>query len=165
MTGLFIKKVGHFAVLTKFSILLMKSRPYWPGGGVPAGRVQNQGAVATGPEGWVLEPGGRCSLIPPTPGPAGLPGPASLYEASAFKLAGWATGIALPVPTQSPYPAWYTLPYTRLLHVRHAGTDCSYTRFDTVVGEPRGSRTHRDIRVLDGILNGLEIDGFLGDYD
>ena len=54
-----------------------------PEAGIAGERAQNQGPQGPGPQGgfWVLGRDGQRgrSHVPPTPGPAGLPGPASLY--------------------------------------------------------------------------------------
>ena len=120
----------------------MKSRLYWPRGGYSRGGVPGTAKRAR-PQGVVV-PGapGALQQSPPTPGPCrALRGPLR-WDCLRFTR-GWVYRYYPPLyPPQSHthpvYPPWYP----PALHVRHAGTDCSYTRFGMPVGEPRGSRTH-----------------------
>ena len=108
MTGLLALFRRHFAVLTNFILNMVESRPYWPGGGIPRGRVQNQGGLAgpdrPGPQGGFWSLGASERQTPPTPAPVGLPGPAplGLHLSSSSVPGGW----VLPLP----YPPTYTSP-------------------------------------------------------
>ena len=96
-------------------------------------------------------------MFPPLQPPAGTSGPASLEHAplGVGTLALGGPGITHPV-----YPPWYH-PYTRTwdqpdtARPRHARLDhgtgtpgtCTYGRFETPVGEPRGIKHTRVFRV------------------
>ena len=99
----------------------MKSRPYWLRGG---NQGRNQGGslqgYRPGPKGGFLTAAVPCASAaprPPTPGPAGLPGPAFGCRGLLLgQRARW-VGITPPVPTQlypsqvpTPYPARCTRP-------------------------------------------------------
>ena len=137
----------------------MESRRYWLRGGIlrvlEPGRGQRH---RPGPEGGFQEPSPPpspvrpSSPVPPTPGPAGLPGPA--FGCTGTSLLEQRAGWVLPLPNPPVYPSPYLYPTRTPLpvHVRHAGTDCSYTHFWTLVGEPRGSRTHPVYRSQAGYI-------------
>ena len=144
--------------MTKFLGIEVKSRPYGCKAGI---EVPGQGGVRrdpTGPAGWSWElppsPSAPELHNPPTPAPAGLPGPAALVvDLSPGSWLG--TGITPPDhPVYPPcIPTRYRPPLPHGSHVT-AGTvsgargTCTYDRFWRVVGEPRGSRTHPVLTLL-----------------
>ena len=94
---------------------------------------------------------------PPTPAPTGLPGPASLVlgppRAAGCLVAGYYPGPPTRIPTPV-YPPWYPTRYAPTsapspVHTAGYGTTgtCTYDRFWTPRGEPRGIRTHPYFRV------------------
>ena len=101
------------------------------------------GVGSTGPAGWVPDVpwDTHPALYPPTPALAGLPGPASLVQDLLARQLGstrYSPPATHPVPiphpgTTHPAPLY---PHTAMVH--HTLTACTYGRFDTDVGEPRG---------------------------
>ena len=147
MTGLFDIFWRHLAVLTNFLRNVMESRPYWLRGGNPQGpryREGWQGQTDRAPQGWYLGPSPPPSpcwpTLPGRPGPvtthsspdSGLPGPASLSQDP--PRACWVGGYYPPPPTH----LYRTTRARRTTCRQQCGAD---SRFDTVVGEPRGTRT------------------------
>ena len=81
----------------------------------------------------------------PLPAPAGLSGARSAVRVGFLTRAGgWVVLPGIPCITHPVYPPGMTHPArTPVLTTRYTpGTHRPYTRFDTLVGEPRGSRTH-----------------------
>ena len=155
MTGLIDIFWRHFVFLTNSIEIEVKSRPYWPGGG-EQGQVQGEGLQGhrPGPEGGTWDCGRALHPDPTHSSPCRASGARSAGSGLRFQ-AGWVVpGIALPVPTPYTRPWYHTqpVPYPARtpvpVHVRHAGTDCSNTRFDLGVGEPRVVEHTRISRVL-----------------
>ena len=134
-------------------------------------RGLSQGSPArglTGPAGWGQgsdAPGtwfAKGSAIPPHPPYPCRVGPAPCGRWCSSlpqrEQCGWVPGITHPL-----YPPAHTRPGTipartaPAVHVRHAGTDCSNTRFWRSVGEPRGVRTHCCFRVPGWLLEVNEV--------
>ena len=138
--------------MTKFLRNVVKSRPFGCKAAIRAQDREGTAGDRPGPEGVVLRP----PPSPCAPGPRYHPlrPPAGAYGAR-FAVSGTSPGSWV-VPRYSPscthpvYPPWYTHPArTWGLHGSHvtAGTvagvlgACTYGRFETPVGEPRGMRT------------------------
>ena len=122
----------------------LESRLYWPRGGFcPGSKPGQRSGPRRTPGSGVGGPGaaGVRLHVPTTPGSLQEPsGPASLeHGPSSSSVLG--TGIPLPLPTQSPYPPCIPTLYT---HPTTTSSTCRarpYSRFWTVVGEPRGVGT------------------------
>ena len=97
---------------------------------------------------------------PPTPAPAGLPGPASLVWAP---LVSGTSSCWDPPITHPVYPSHYPPGIPTLLHTTvsagHAqyGGHCGNSCFGPGVGEPRGSRTHPGFRSPTGYIQLFEV--------
>ena len=100
--------------------------------GIWLGRTQDQVREGVGP-----------TPHPPTPAGVG-PFPAVTGAHQVLSASRVGRDPVLPPGTPTPYthPGTIPVPVHLPTHVRHAGTDCSYTRFRDTVGEPRGARTH-----------------------
>ena len=144
--------------MTNFTRYGPESRPYWPGGGTARGGSQEHPGSARHGQDRARRVG--CGTrtpglkIPPLQAPAGPSGPASLYlepSPSSGSLSGWVPGIAHPGThpyTRSQYPPGpHHPPVTCTTPVTSTLGTCTYDRFSTPVGEPRGSRTHPALRV------------------
>ena len=90
------------------------------------------------PQGWYMDQRAPELHVPPTPAPMGLPGPASLYMyLSPSSVLG--TGYTHPI-THPVYPPVYpSQPVHRTARDGRSGVRGGRnSRFDPVVGEPRG---------------------------
>ena len=159
MGGLFDIFRRHFVVLTKFPGNGVESRPI-------ARRRHSKGPgqggdhrYPTGPAGWsrsrprrIRSPGSR---NPPTPPPAGATGPAPLVPGPSPSSRLGVPVLPLPYPPRYTHPVYPPgpVPASHGSHVT-AGTvrgtrgTCTYGRFETVVGEPRGMRTHTGLALF-----------------
>ena len=146
----------------------MESRPF---GCKAVSRVPDREGTAgdrPGPKGGL----GACPPSPVRPSysdhplqPCGLPGPAplSLYLSSSS----WLGTRYTPPSTHPLYPSQVPTRCTAPLDVAAVGYwvslgACTYDRFEDVLGEPRGLRTHPVFRVPDWLYTVIEVHTAVG---
>ena len=179
MTGLIRHFWRHSAVLTNFTEYEVESRrsevlsqvPPLAGLRQRSGPGRHQGCLEWWSEGCVHGTV-RPSHVPTHSGPCRPYGArfagTCLSPSKEGSLGGpWVlptrtTHLARPHPTPG---AWRTPTVDSTADVDGTTAPCTYDRFGTIVGEPRGTRTHPGYTGPDGILNGPVLDRFTGDYD
>ena len=172
MVGLFDTFRRHFVVLTKFYIKDMESRPYWSRGGVcrgAPGRAHRGGTDRARRVGaGVTVPRGRCSRYHPLQPLQAFRGP---LRCICLRLAVVGPRCWTPVlPTRSTHPVYPPGTTHPARTTRARCTTChqqcsAYSRFSTLVGEPRGLRTHPYSGPRTGYIQLLRYYCFTPDYD